>query len=314
MKNVINYIWSSINQARRSWTTPSVKLPLPLLSVGNLQAGGSGKTPFTIELIQLLKEMGKKPGVLTRAYGSLLENKSGVCSPSFSSHPLSAFGDEALFIFEKTGVPVFCGKDRANSFIHWVNHLASNEKPDVLVLDDGFQQFHLVKDLEIICLTDLDWNEGYFREFQKALKPEYFLVFTKSFKEQIQNVTDYLMSPQWNAKVHFSNQFDRKYQKGVLFTALAHPEYLFQQLTQNNENLVLEKKFFKDHHAFTLSDLREVEQKGGEAFKIFTTEKDWVKIKAITKNPDYYEVITQKCEWSFGREELKNRLCALFQK
>ncbi len=116
---------------------------VPVIVVGNLTVGGSGKTPFVIWLVEWLKSQGRSPGVVSRGYG---RRNNGLCSVSADS-TADEVGDEPLLIHDKTGVPVVVGADRlaAARLLH-----ASHLEVDVIVSDDGLQHYRLQRDMELV--------------------------------------------------------------------------------------------------------------------------------------------------------------------
>ncbi|UCX04613.1 tetraacyldisaccharide 4'-kinase [Shewanella glacialimarina] len=117
------------------------KLPVPVVVVGNITAGGSGKTPTVIYLINLLRANGLKPGVVSRGYGA---NIDGVISVTQSSKAVDV-GDEPLMIVNRTHVPMVVGSQRVLA----AQKLLADFDVDVIICDDGLQHYALGRDIEI---------------------------------------------------------------------------------------------------------------------------------------------------------------------
>ncbi|MGC7411293.1 tetraacyldisaccharide 4'-kinase [Pandoraea pneumonica] len=126
---------------RRGWKT-STRLPVPVVVVGNLTVGGTGKTPTVIALVTALRKLGYTPGVLSRGYGARLSHPSEVRD---ASRPEDV-GDEPLLIAKRTGAPVWVWPSRVEG---GQALLAAHPECDVIVCDDGLQHYALARDVEI---------------------------------------------------------------------------------------------------------------------------------------------------------------------
>jgi tetraacyldisaccharide 4'-kinase len=128
--------------AYRSGVLPLVRLPVPVIVVGNLVAGGTGKTPLVLWLAAMLKKSGRKPGIVSRGYRGSAAAPMAVAVAS----PVELVGDEPLLLARASGCPVWIGRDRAAAAM---GLLAAHPECDVLVLDDGLQHYRLARDIEI---------------------------------------------------------------------------------------------------------------------------------------------------------------------
>jgi tetraacyldisaccharide 4'-kinase len=129
------------------------RLPHRVISIGNLTLGGTGKTPATIALAEEAKKRGFKPCILTRGYRGTAE---GPCFVSKGNGPIldeHRAGDEALLMAEKlNGIPVIKGKDRYKVGMFALSSLPSSLRPDLFILDDGFQHWWLFRDIDILLI------------------------------------------------------------------------------------------------------------------------------------------------------------------
>jgi len=142
-------LYAGLSAARRrlyAWGwLPRERLPVPVVVVGNLTAGGAGKTPLVIALVEQLRARGFTPGVISRGYAG---SASDVQIVDAQSDP-RVVGDEARLLFDATRAPVCVGRDRAAA----ARSLLRSASVDVLVADDGLQHYKLGRDLEI-CVID----------------------------------------------------------------------------------------------------------------------------------------------------------------
>ncbi len=131
----------------------SARVPVPVIVVGNLVVGGAGKTPAVIAIVEILRQSGRAPGIVSRGYG-----RSGddvvVLGPDASA---SEVGDEPLLLQRRTGVPVAVGADRAAA-----GHalLGAHPEVDVIVSDDGLQHLALERDIEVIVFDERGAGNG----------------------------------------------------------------------------------------------------------------------------------------------------------
>ena len=152
----------------RAGVLKSSRLPVPVVVVGNIFIGGTGKTPLTIWLVQALQQAGLKPGVVSRGYGvsgeavdaeasSAQPGDAGARAVTPQSTPQQV-GDEPLLIFQRTGVPVMVGRDRAA-----VGRalLAAHPEINIIVTDDGLQHYALQRDVEIVLFDARGAGNGW---------------------------------------------------------------------------------------------------------------------------------------------------------
>jgi tetraacyldisaccharide 4'-kinase len=130
----------------------SERLPVPVIVVGNLTVGGTGKTPFVIWLVERLRALGWRPGIVSRGYGA---TEAGP-APVQAGADARRFGDEPVLLARRTGCPVWIGRDRAGAA-----RALLKERPEcnVIVSDDGLQHYRLARDVEI-AVVDADQGFG----------------------------------------------------------------------------------------------------------------------------------------------------------
>ncbi len=132
----------------------SSRLPVPVVVVGNIYIGGTGKTPLTIWLVQALQAAGRRPGVVSRGHGS---DAGGAREVGARSTPAEV-GDEPLLIKQRTGCPVMVGRDRAATGRAL---LAAHPGIDIILTDDGLQHYALQRDIEIILFDGRGAGNGW---------------------------------------------------------------------------------------------------------------------------------------------------------
>lgn len=138
----------------RNGMVQSKRLPVPVIVVGNVIAGGAGKTPVTLELVRHLRRTGWHPGVVSRGYG----RKTQDCRPAQPNSLATEVGDEPLLIARSAGVPVFVAKRRAEAARAL---LAAHPQTDIIVCDDGLQHLALARDIEICVFNDTGIGNGF---------------------------------------------------------------------------------------------------------------------------------------------------------
>jgi tetraacyldisaccharide 4'-kinase len=144
---------------RIGWLT-SVRLPVPVVVVGNNFIGGTGKTPVTIWLVEALRCAGFRPGVISRGYGSSGSVDTGLDAPRQVMHDSSpaSVGDEPLLIAQRTGCPVMVGRDRVAAGRAL---LAARPEVNIIVSDDGLQHYALERQVEIVLFDARGIGNGW---------------------------------------------------------------------------------------------------------------------------------------------------------
>jgi tetraacyldisaccharide 4'-kinase len=249
----------------------SHRLERPVVSIGNLSVGGSGKTPFVLLVGELLKQRGISFDVLSRGYG---RSTRGVAVVDPGGSPRD-FGDEPLLIARRLHVPVIVGEERFAA-----GQLAEATFPSRLhLLDDGFQHRALGRDFDIVLLTPEDAHErllpaGRLREPLSTLSRADAVVLTGGACENLFPVKDKLV---WRA--HRTIAPCDLPAHPLAFCSIARPRNFFIQLRNAGIQLAGEATF-RDHHYYTEKDVRELMAAAvrSEADGFVTTEKDAVNL------------------------------------
>jgi tetraacyldisaccharide 4'-kinase len=246
-----------------------------VISVGNLSAGGSGKTPFVILLGELLKARGIKFDVLSRGYG---RKTRGVLLVDPGGLPRD-FGDEPLLIARKLQSPVVVGEDRYDAG----RFAESRFGPQIHLLDDGFQHRGLARDFDIVLVTPDDGRDrllpaGRLREPLRSLRRADAVVLTSGASAESFPLSDTTV---WRVRrgIVTQNVTQSIPSRPVVFCGIARPQNFLLQLRAAGIDPVAEA-FFRDHHAYTgkdVHDLLELRQRSA-AGGFITTEKDAVNL------------------------------------
>jgi tetraacyldisaccharide 4'-kinase len=144
------YGWLAARQRRLALPRPS---PVPLLVVGNLVAGGAGKTPTVMALVAATKAAGRRPGVISRGFGRV----SGAVAEVTANSTPSEVGDEPLLIHRRARVPVWVGRDRHAVALALC---AAHPEVDLLIADDGLQHRALARDAELLVFDQRGAGNG----------------------------------------------------------------------------------------------------------------------------------------------------------
>jgi tetraacyldisaccharide 4'-kinase len=247
------------------------RLQGPVIGVGNLSAGGSGKTPFVMLLGELFKARGIRFDVLTRGYG---RRTRGVLLVDPAGLP-QQFGDEPLLIARKLQVPVIVGEERyqAGDFAE------SKFGPQLHLLDDGFQHRQLARDFDIVLVTPKDATDsllptGRLREPLASLTRADAIVLASGASPEPFPLEGKFV---WRAKRGIIPQSVPP--RPVVFCAIARPQNFLLQLRAANIEPAAQA-FYRDHHAYTEKDVRELLElkTRSEAGGFVTTEKDAVNL------------------------------------
>lgn len=275
-----------------------------VVSVGNISAGGSGKTPFVMLLGQLLKARGVKFDVLSRGYG---RQSRGVLPVDPGGLP-QQFGDEPLLIARKLQVPVIVGEDRfeAGRFAE------SKFGAQLHLLDDGFQHRALFRDFDIVLVTPLDATDqllpsGRLREPLASLRRADAVVLTSGAAQGAFPLEGKLV---WRVRRGITPQPVPA--KPLVFCGIARPQtFLLQLRTAGIEPVA--QAFYRDHHAYGEQDVRELLElkRRSEAGGFVTTEKDAVNLGAFFSALEPISVVPVKMDLADAANVVDTMLCKI---
>jgi tetraacyldisaccharide 4'-kinase len=249
----------------------SRRLEQPVISVGNLSVGGSGKTPFVIALGELLKARGIRLDVLSRGYGRKTRGVL-VVDPDGNA---ADFGDEPLLIVRRMGVPVVVGESR-----YAAGRVAQRKFQSQLhILDDGFQHRSLARDFDIVLMTESDFGDrmlpsGRLREPLSSLARADAVVLPAGLAVDDPALRE---KPIWRIERQFV--LPNLPSAPVVFCGIARPEQFFAQVRAAGITPAAEI-VFRDHHSYKRSDIERLVAVRGKlsAGGFLTTEKDAVNL------------------------------------
>ena len=254
----------------------------PVVVVGNISVGGTGKTPLIIGLCEYLARQGFSPGVVSRGYGASLSGEHSVAA----NDDAAICGDEPLLVKQRTGCPVVVGKDRVAA----ARKLVAEHDCDVVLSDDGMQHYRLRRDVEIAVVdADRKFGNGYclpagpLRETESRLSAVDMVVhhgitedeyrFSLEFEDTVNLVTG----------EHKSLDSFRDITVHAL-AGIGYPQRFFNQLRRYGLHLI--EHPFPDHHAFSLDDINFT-----DGLPILMTEKDAVKCARLQPHQSHERVL-----------------------
>ena len=287
-------VFSAVAAARRflyaSRLLPSWLPPVPVVVVGNITVGGTGKTPLVLEILEILQERGWTPGVVARGYGRVPRGEHdplGVVRVFPDVATPEHFGDEPVLIARRSRVPVYISPDRPAAARAL---LLAHPEVNVLVSDDGLQHYALGRDVELAVVdgerrfgNGLPLPSGPMREPVRRLESVDAVVVNGGDAEGIPGAPRFAMQLGRETFVSLANGEERS--PGELAFALrgrsvaavagiGNPGRFFDHLARLG--IPARRHPFADHHAFQPADLK---LPGAEI--VLMTEKDAVKCRAF---------------------------------
>ena len=263
------------------------KLRCPVISIGNITVGGTGKTPMTIFLAREIMERGKRAVILTRGYGGRARGIGVVSDGTKTLMKPDEAGDEPVLMANRLkGVPVIVGKDRVKAGLFAIEKF----NPDVILLDDGFQHIRLERDLNIMLMDSSKGlgngfllPRGILREGASAMGRADFAMLkgvgsANMLPKGMPTVAS-VYRPISFSPLHGNGEIELKSLKNkraVAVCAIASPESFLATLEGLGVKIV--KKILRpDHHPYSYADALEIKSALSGADVVVTTEKDAVK-------------------------------------
>lgn len=299
-----------------------------VISIGNITVGGTGKTPWTIFLADKISKSGRKVAILTRGYGRKSSGQIILDERNKGQKNWWKVGDEPYLMASKlNGVPIIVNANRVQAGLSALQ----NNKAEILILDDGFQNKSLKKDLEIVIIdaTNPFGNfkllpAGILREPLKNLKRADLLILNKvdqnTSKQKLLNYLNSIskapiIESQYQ-KNYFVNVYSEetmpmeqlKRKSGLAFCGIANP-YSFVHSLNQSQIQVVATKFFPDHYVYKEKDMLNLVEEGlnQKVDFLVTTEKDKIRLPKIDSNLPIYALVIQ-VKITTGDEILEQKL------
>lgn len=286
-------------------TLDSIRLEKPVLSVGNLTVGGSGKTPMVLWLLQECAKRNLRAGVIARGYkrtGSGIQKVNPIVNGAGS-----IFGDEPVEIARKfSDVPVYVGTPK------WrvAQEICKKEKLDLVIVDDGFQHVALERDFDVV-LVDLSRPPEFYellplgraRESIEGLSRAECVVGTRSQIADERTAALFQKNKMVFSETH--SVLDASVMTGAkLFgvVGLGNPQALRQEWESLTDYIWLDFMIFPDHHSYSMADIAKILEQFRQlnADAIAVTEKDYVKLSEFSEITPFLKIVSLDVQW---REE-----------
>jgi len=265
------------------------KFNIPIICVGNIYVGGTGKTPLTIEIYKILKEMSKKPAIVRKLYKNhydeinLIEKRVGNLFTDFSRQ-------KAI------------GKAQSNNF-------------DSIILDDGLQDFSIEKNLKILCFNEkqLIGNghtipSGPLRENLNSIKKSQIVVINgkinKDFENKIKKISKNINIFYSKYKPEKIENFKNK--KLLAFAGIGNPENFFDTLREFNLNISISIPY-PDHYSYSKKEIERLIQTAKKnSLDLITTEKDHIRLKVLGFEIEYLPIKVEILDKTKFTQVIKN--------
>ncbi len=253
---------------------------IPVIVVGNLTAGGSGKTPLALRIAEILREQGWKPGIVSRGYGGSAREPR---EANIASDPAEV-GDEPILLARRSGCPVWVAPGRVSAC-----RALRNQHPecDVIVTDDGLQHYALRRDVEVCVVDGRGLGNGFLQPAGPLREPVSRLrsvdLVVVHGRKALEGIEGFAMSLEGDTLVRFTDARDRRSaqsfagQRVHAVAGIGDPTRFFLHLARYGLKVVPHP--FPDHHPFSAGDFA-----FGDNDPVVMTEKDAVKCKRIVQD------------------------------
>jgi tetraacyldisaccharide 4'-kinase len=279
------------------------ELSVPVISVGNIAIGGTGKTPFARWVFEIMREMGCTPGLISGKVGR-------------DEHMLhKVWNPDGLFIIERSKTT------GAKS--------AAVQGANVVILDDGFQHLGLARNIDVVMISAEHeglkrcFPRGLFREPLSSVSRADMVIVSRKTASQsraqkvAQKVAKFIPEERiGQINLGFScwknlggDKIEGPIGQTLVVTSIAEPE-IFVEIVAANTGEIPEMEIYRDHHEFTWSELESLSLRA-KGYKVITTEKDAVKLKEFPGMLDNVYVLCLELKWEVGEHQMIDMLRSL---
>jgi tetraacyldisaccharide 4'-kinase len=290
----------------RCFASCAYKSEIPVLCIGNIIAGGAGKTPVAISICQMAKKTGKRVVFLSKGYGGLIKEPTDITDSNYNARQC---GDEALLLKKYSTTIISYNRRKGLEFIN-KNYAG---KFDFIIMDDGFQNPTIYKDKSILVFdglfglgNNLILPSGPLRQsLSSAMKVSDLCLIIGEDKKNIGN----RVSNKTNANIVADTQNIDKTKQYIAFTGIGNPEKFFSSLKENNIN-IKDQIVFADHYLYNDDDIKKLRHiaKENDA-KLITTEKDLARLGGDNQNNIATLPISIKWQDEDEIKELIEQIC-----
>ena len=277
----------------------SVRLPVPVIVVGNITVGGTGKTPLVIWLADFLRQQGMRPGIVLRGYGGSAVDWPLVVTPDYDP---DVVGDEAVMLARQSRCPVAADPDR----VRGAQHLVREHHCDVIVSDDGLQHLRLARDIEIAVIDGVRrfgngrcLPAGPLREPVSRLRDVSLRVVNGEPRQGEVGMT--LAETglcRVNAPDTYASAGSFRGETVHAVAGIGHPDRFFTHLRRLGLKAI--EHPFPDHYRFRAADIR-----FGDGLAVIMTQKDAVKCERFADDNMWYLAIEARPDPRVGEEVWK---------
>ena len=265
---------------------------LPVVVVGNLSVGGSGKTPLVLWIAELLQKHGWAPAIVSRGYGG----KATAARAATVADDAQDVGDEPIVLARRSGCPVWIGADRL-AVIKALR--TAHPEVDVLVLDDGLQHYRLRRDVEIAVVDSRGFGNGFLLPAGPLREPPRRLRSVDAVVSHESPVPGYAMRLEGDMVHRMTDSRDRRPvqsfrgQKVHAVAGIGNPNRFFLHLVRLGASVLPHP--FPDHHRLTPEELD-----FGDDAPVMMTEKDAVKLRRYGRANWWVLPVTARLDPAFG--------------
>ncbi len=300
----VSLAWSGVNrlarEARDRRWIEARQLPVRTIGVGNLQAGGTGKTPLTIRIAQEAISRGSQVAILTRGYRSYWEGRGGILAPGDPVPSPDLCGDEAALMRDRVpGVWIGVGANRVAQFdkLQSAATMRTGRGFDLVILDDALQHWKILCDRYVIAITDSPFGDRFFRESFSVVRPQDLVVLTKGARFPSE-LRDHAL----RAHIRYRLGTPRRDRRYRFVAALGDPERARESLIEAGYP-IQGMTVFPDHYEFKAVEVERILAEASDLSEtVLLSGKDWVKWRALGVREDQVDVVEPEIEFLEGEE------------